>query len=187
MVARKVVETDANGRKSTRWIEFPIEVVARVRTVNVGLDYEIVSTESGATLAQRHVDREASARVVWTSYQPEGEPGSYSLVAEPVRQANPKRARDIESKWASVCGAGTTLSQVLEARRASRSGRYAREALPRFAAGAAFVFLEELPPAEDLALTALAQGYAPLREDLLRLDPVDDVDLGMAEPAGRSR
>ncbi|HKQ19924.1 MAG TPA: hypothetical protein VJW75_09285, partial [Candidatus Eisenbacteria bacterium] len=62
------------------------------------------------------------------------------------------------------------------------TGRYAREALPRFMAGAAFVFLEDLPPAEDLALTALSQDAAPLRDDLLRLDPIDDVDLGLASP-----
>jgi len=180
-VARKIVETDKQGRRTARWEEIPIEVVARVRDVTVGVDYEIISTESGATLAQRHVDRSTSARVVWTSHQPAGDPDTYSLVSETVRRSDPKRAREVESRWHSICGAHTTLTQVLAARRSTRSsGRYAREALPRFAAGAAFVFLEELPPAEDLALTVLADGYAPLQNDLLRLDPIDDVDLGMA-------
>ncbi|HSQ59039.1 MAG TPA: hypothetical protein VLT84_01180 [Acidobacteriota bacterium] len=188
-VARKVVTRDEQGVERLRWVEVPIQVVARVRDVTVGLDYEIISVTTGATLAHRRVDRSTSARVVWTSHRLDGEPSSYSLVSEEVRQSNPKRARDVESRWESVCGAKTTLVQVLEARRAaSRSGgRYARESLPRFAAGAAFVFLEELPPAEDLALTVLADGYAPLRDDLLRLDPIDDVDLGMAAPGVRSR
>jgi hypothetical protein len=94
----------------------------------------------------------------------------------------------VEKRWESVCGEKTTLGQVLAARRSTRSsGRYAREALPRFVAGAAFVFLEELPPAEDLALTVLAQGYAPLRDDLLRHDPIDEVDLGLSAPPARGR
>lgn len=187
-VARRVVETDAQGRTSTRWVEVPIEVIARVRDVTVGVDYEVIGTESGASLATRHVDRSTMARVVWTSYRPEGDPASYSLVSETVRASDPNRARDVETRWKSVCGSATTLTQVLEARRsAGSSGRYAREALPRFMAGAAFVFLEDLPPAEDLALTALTQGYAPLRDDLLRLDPIDDVDLGLATPGASRR
>jgi hypothetical protein len=120
---------------------------------------------------------------VWTSYQPEGDPASYSLVSETVRTGNPNRARDVEARWKSVCGDATTLVQVLEARRtAGSSGHYVREALPRFVAGAAFVFLEDLPPAEDLALTTLARGSAPLRDDLLRLDEIDDVDLHVDRP-----
>lgn len=187
-VARRVVETDAQGRTSTRWVEVPIEVIARVRDVTVGVDYEVIATESEASLATRHVDRSTMARVVWTSYRPEGDPASYSLVSETVRASDPNRVRDVETRWRSVCGSATTLAQVLEARRsAGSSGRYAREALPRFMAGAAFVFLEDLPPAEDLALTALSQGYSPLRDDLLRLDPIDDVDLGLATPNGSAR
>jgi len=49
------------------------------------------------------------------------------------------------------------------------------------------VFLEDLPPPEDLAYAALAGGWEPLRDDLLRLDTIDDVDLGVAvlEAGGR--
>jgi hypothetical protein len=177
-VVRRVVVTDANGRESTRWMDVPIEVVARVRDVTVGVDYEVIAVGSGAALAQRHVERSTSARVVWTSYHPEGDPGSYSLVSEVVRKENPDRARDVERRWKSACGDATTLVEVLEARRrAGSSGHYAREVLPRFVAGAAFVFLEDLPPAEDLALATLLRSSAPLRDDLLRLDPLDDVDL----------
>ena len=90
-----------------------------------------------------------------------------------------------------MCGEATTLTQVLEARVASGSngsnGRYGRDALPRFIAGAAFVFLQELPPVQDLALAAVAQGSGALRDDLLRLDAVDDVDAGVAVTSSDSR
>jgi hypothetical protein len=146
------------------------------------VDYEVIETTNGASLAHRHFDRSTSARVVWTSYQPEGDPASYFLVSETVRGSNPDRAKDVERRWASVCGNAATLAQVLEARRkAGSSGHYVRDALPRFAAGTAFVFLEELPPAGDLAFSVLATGAAPLRDDLLRLDPIDDADLVMEE------
>jgi hypothetical protein len=109
-------------------------------------------------------------------------------VAEPVRASNPDRAKAVESRWNDACGAGTTLHQVLEARKnAGSSGRYAREALPRFAAGAAFVFLEELPPANDLALAALAQSSRSVRDDLVNMDAVDDVDLGVVVPDAATR
>jgi hypothetical protein len=181
-VVRRVVEKRPDGTESVRWMDVPIEVVARVRDVTVGVDYEVIETTNGASLAHRHFDRSTSARVVWTSYQPEGDPASYFLVSETVRGSNPDRAKDVERRWASVCGNAATLAQVLEARRkAGSSGHYVRDALPRFAAGTAFVFLEELPPAGDLAFSVLATGAAPLRDDLLRLDPIDDADLVMEE------
>jgi hypothetical protein len=182
-VARRVVERDSEGRESVRWVDVPIEVIARVREVSADGEYDVLAVPSGASLAHRRFERATSARVVWTSYQPEGDPASYSLVSETVRTENPDRARDVEERWKAVCGAGTTLVQVLEARRSARSsGHYAREALPRFAAGAAFVFLEELPPAEDLAYVALTHGFSPARGDLLQLDTVDDVDLSLGTP-----
>jgi hypothetical protein len=117
---------------------------------------------------------------------PEGELDAYFLVSEALRAAYPGRAKDIETRWKTACGEKTTLREVLEARRSARSGaRYTKDALPSFIAGAAFVFLEDLPPADDLALAALARASVPLRDDLLRLDPVDDADL-LVE-AGRSR
>jgi hypothetical protein len=187
-VARRIVEKGEDGKETTRWVEVPIEVVARVRDVTVGVDYEVIEAANGTSLVHRHVDRSTSARVVWTSYQPVGDVSSYSLVSETVRSADPDRVRDVESRWKSVCGPATTLAQVLEARRNTRSsGQNSRESLPRFVAGAAFVFLQDLPPAEDLALAALSRDSDPLREDLLRLDSVDDVDLGVVVPDASAR
>ena len=57
---------------------------------------------------------------------------------------------------------------------------YDRGTIGRFAAGTAFVFMQELPPAQDLALAALSNGWLPLEKELTRLDGMDDVDLGVA-------
>jgi hypothetical protein len=188
IIARRVTEKDAEGNSVTRWVDVPIEVVARVRTVTANVEYEVIATKTGGTLAHRHEERTTSARVVWTSYVPEGSLDAYALVSDIVRSAHPDRAKAVETHWKETCGDNTTLQQVLEQRRATHgSCRYQRsEALPRLIAGAAFVFLQDLPPAEDLAFAALATAWQPVQEDLARLDEVDDVDLGLASETERA-
>jgi hypothetical protein len=181
VVVRRIVEKDAEGNRVTRWVDVPIEVIARVRDVTVDVEYEVIETTNGSTIARRRDERGSSARVVWTSYVPVGDVAEYALVSETMRTSNPERAKQVETRWKAVCGEKTTLREVLEARVATRGGsRYHRDVLPRIIAGAAFVFLEDLPPVEDLAFAALANGWQPLHEDLQRLDAVDDVDLGVA-------
>ena len=182
IIARRITEKDSQGNETTRWVDLPIEVVSRERTVTANLEYEVVATKTGATLAHRTAERSTMARVLWTSYVPDGELDAYALVSDAVRAAHPDRARAVEARWKETCGENTSLRQVLEQRRATRgAGRYDRaQMLGRFMAGTAFVFLQDLPPAEDLAFAALAGGWQPLQDDLARLDTVDDVDLGMA-------
>lgn len=178
IIWRRFTTKDSNGNSTEHWVEVPIEVVSRIRNVSVSVDYEVIAVPDGSPLAQQRFERTAQARVVWTSFVPEGEIGAYVLVTEAMRASNPTRAKDVETRWKNACGEGTTLDQVLQARRSNKSGgRYTRDSLPYFIAGAAFVFLEDLPPADDLALAALAKASGPLRDDLLRLDPMDDADL----------
>jgi hypothetical protein len=180
-VARRVVEKGPDGRETVRWIEVPIEVVARVRDVAVDVNVEVLSTHDGTSLAQDRATRSTRARVLWTSYVPEGDLSHYALVSESVRRENPSRVKDVETRWKAVCGDGTTLQQVLGARRETRgSGGYDAGVLGRFVTGAEFVFLQELPPASDLAAAAVAHGWQPLHRELARLDATDDVDLGVA-------
>jgi hypothetical protein len=180
VIARRVTVKGPDGQNVTRWVDVPIEVIARQRTVTAEVDYEVIATRGGGTLAHQRAPRTTSARVVWTSFAPEGDLTAYALVSDLVRNSHPERAKAVETRWKETCGEKTTLREVLEARRTSRStGRYERDVLPRIVAGAAFVFLQELPPPEDLAFAALAGGWQPLHADLLRLDTVDDVDLGM--------
>jgi hypothetical protein len=164
-----------------RWVDVPIEVVSRVRDVTVDVDYEVIATVDGTSLSHEHAPRSSRARVVWTSFVPDGDVSSYALVSDAVRSQNPDRAKEIETRWKNVCGDATTLQQVLSARRDSRGDQgYDRGTIGRFVTGAAFVFMQELPPAQDLALAALSNGWQPLEKELTRLDGMDDVDLGVA-------
>ena len=181
VVAHKIVQKDDQGHEIVRWVDVPIEVVSRVRDVTVDVDYEVIATVDGTSLSHEHAPRSSRARVVWTSFVPEGDVASYALVSEALRAQNPDRAKDVETRWKNVCGDATTLQQVLSARRETRGDvGYDRGTLGRFAAGTAFVFMQELPPAQDLALAALSNGWLPLEKELTRLDGMDDVDLGVA-------
>lgn len=186
-IARRIEEKDGNGRRTTRWVEVPIDVISRVRDVAVDVEYEVIATKGGVTLARRQDTRTMSARVVWTTYSPEGSPDSYALVSEAVRTAQPDRAKQVETKWKDAVGAGTTIAQVLEAKRASsKKSNDRREVIGRLLAGTAFVMMEELPSAEDLGFAACAGGWKPVYQDLARLGELDDVDLGVAaETASR--
>ncbi len=180
-VARRIVEKAPDGREVVRWVEVPIEVIARVRDVEVDVNVEVLATHDGTQIAQDRSTRSTRARVLWTSFAPEGDLGHYALVTESVRKENPDRVKDVETRWKNVCGEGTTLQQVLAARRETRGGgSWDRGTLARIAAGTAFVFLQELPPAQELAMAALANGWQPLQRELARLDGMDDVDLGVA-------
>ncbi len=177
-IARRVTQKDAEGHTVTRWVDEPVEVVSRVRTVTVDVDYEVISTREGATLAHRSAQRSTNARVVWTSFAPEGDLANYVHVSDETRASIPDRAKAIEARWKDTCGEGTTLRQVLEARRAARDGgRYDRGDAEGFA-GTAFVFLRWSCRRSTTCFTpALARGWEPLHADLLRLDATDDVDL----------
>lgn len=179
-IARQIVQKGEDGKEIVRWVEVPIEVIARVRDVTVDVDFEVIATEDGMSLAHDRSPRTARARAVWTSYMPEGDLTHYALVSESVRSANPDRAKDVETRWKAVCGEAT-LQQVLSARRDTRGDAgYDRSVLPRIVSGAAFVFLRELPPAQELALAAVSGGWQPVHRELARLDGMDDVDLGVA-------
>jgi len=169
---------DAAGHTTSSWLEVPIQVVSRTRTVSVDLAYEVISTHGGTTLAREHGARSINARAVWTAYVPDGGPESYALVTDEMRRTNPDRCQQIESEWASVVGAGTTLAQVLEAKRTgARQSADPADVLARYAAGATFVMLQDLPSTQDLAHAALAAGWQPVQHSLIQLDPVDDLDL----------
>jgi hypothetical protein len=125
-----------------------------------------------------------TARALWTVYVPQGSPSSYALISDPERSADPKRAQQIEKRWQAVAGEHTTLSDVLEAKRSTSREAGHGNPVTQLMAGASFLLLEELPPAEDLTFAALSQAWRSVQQDLARLDAVDDVDLGLAVAGG---
>jgi len=178
-VWHQVPGRDEAGRTVMRWVEIPFPVVARTRTVQADLAYEVISTRGGTTLARESCPRTLEARAVWTAFVPDGAADTYMLVSEEIRRSDPDRAAQMEAEWANVVGASTTLSQVIDARRACASRPLEHAAvLSRYAAGAPFVIIEDLPSTEELAQASLCSAWQSVHKSLLALDEVDDVDLG---------
>ena len=177
-VVRRMVIKNPDGTSTTRWVDVPIQVIARTRTVDVDLDYEILSTAGGGTLARRHDVRSMRARVLWTAMTPVGAPDTYALYSDEAKAAEPERCKRLETRWKAVIGDGTTLSQVLEEKRNSGRGSSNQStAMARILAGAAVILLEGLPSTEELALAALTSGWKTVRQDLVSIDVIDDVEI----------
>jgi hypothetical protein len=175
-VVRRMVIKNPDGTSTTRWVEVPIQVIARTRTVDVDLDYELM-TANGGTLTRRKDVRTMNARVLWTAMTPVGAPDTYALYSEEARSADPERCKRIETRWKAVVGDGTTLSQVLEAKRSSPRETDPAQAMARIVAGAAVVLLEGLPSADELAVAALNASWKTVYNDLVTFDAVDDIDV----------
>jgi len=178
-VWHRVPGRDESGRTVMRWVEIPFPVVARTRTVKADLAYEVISTRGGTTLTRESGPRTLEARALWTAFVPDGAADTYMLVSEEMRRADPERAEQIEAEWANVVGTATTLSQVIDARRACANRPLDRPTVvSRYASGAAFVMIEDLPSTEELAQASLCSAWQAVHKSLLALDEVDDVDLG---------
>jgi hypothetical protein len=68
---------------------------------------------------------------------------------------------------------------VIDARRACANRPVEHAAvLARYASGAAFMMIEELPSTEELAQASLYSAWSSVHKSLVALDAVDDVDLG---------
>lgn len=181
-VQRRVTEKDEQGREVVRWMDIPIDVVSRQRTVRVEVEYEVIATDEEVVVARQDVQRTMTAHTLWVARAPEGDLDAYALISEQLRQREPERANRVETRWKSVAGERTSVKDVLRGVRGAQ-GRpaYRRELLPRFYPDVKGpVFLDDLPPAEDLAYAALIHAWEPLLDDLVRLDPLDLPDLAPA-------
>jgi hypothetical protein len=71
------------------------------------------------------------------------------------------------------------LKPLLESSRKNHMQRqYRSDQLPSFYPGhSPWVFLDDLPPADDLAFAALVNGWQPIYETIRRFDPLDDADI----------
>jgi hypothetical protein len=178
-VQRRVTERDDQQQEVVRWVDIPMDVVSRERTVRIEVEYEVIATDDEVAVARQDVRRSMTARTVWASRAPDGDLDAFALVSDQVRQREPERANRVETRWKAVAGARTSVKDVLRGVRGARGHpAYQRDLLPRFYPGASGpVFLDDLPPADDLAYAALIHAWDPLLEDLVRMDALDEPDL----------
>ena len=176
VIFHKVVERGEDGKPHTRYDEQRFEAVARRREVSIAVDFEVLETGGGGRLAQDSQGRTSVAHTVFTRFQPVGSCDDYAL-APPDWEDGKRRER--EKEWRATFGSWTVSALLDRARRSPDRKHYEPRHRSEFSAAGTStpVWLDDLPPAEELAHIALSDAWMPLLATLRDLDGKDDVEL----------
>jgi tetratricopeptide (TPR) repeat protein len=177
-VYRKVTDKDENGKTRVRYVEQGFDAVRRVRHVKVSCEIEVLDTDEEATLARTGEERNAVARTAYTHFEPTGNCDDYCLVPPDARAADPDRAKRLQEEWGEKFGSWTVPKLLERARKDSGRTRYQHQYRSEFASDAGHpVFLDDVPPVEELAAIALDGMWRSVVDALIRLDGTDAVDV----------
>lgn len=179
-IYRRTTFRDTSGRTAERYESIPFEAITREREVTVSIEMELISLDAGRTVYLQEGSREHRARTAYSSFQPQGSCDDYTLVPKVAGAHDLQRARQAEQSWKAEMPGEVKLSTFLDkARRERGRRRYQPEYREWFYPGAQpWVFLDDLPPAGDLAFAALIPEWKPFYDALRRLEAVDDADVG---------
>jgi hypothetical protein len=166
-----VTEKDTSGKAREAWIEVPFAAVSRVRAVHVEVEFEVLDADEEEFLERRSVPFDAVARTAYTRQEVDGDCDDYRLVPPSLERADRDRARRIEARWKGQFGPWTLPGLLEEARRTSGGLAYSAALRGLFwPPRERPVFLDDLPPAEDLAALAIEGVWEPVLETLRALD-----------------
>jgi hypothetical protein len=179
-IFRKVVTRGDDGKAQTRYDEQQFEAVSRRREITVAFDFEVIETGEGARLARDSQERTVAARTVFTRFSPAGSCDDYSLAPPDWRSDD--RGRNLEKKWRGDFGSWTLPALLDRARRDPGRTRYDPRHRSEFSAAGTStpVWLDDLPPALELAHIALADAWMPMVTALKDLDGRDDAEFAPA-------
>ena len=179
-IYRKQVSTDPEGNTIERYVAQPFTAVSRARAVSVGYDWELMDVESARRLAQHGNRVQVTAQTAYTSVVPEGSNSDYVLAPPGVFQGEEReRYARSQSQWKATMPEKVQLTPLLERAKSQRSrARYRSDYLPEFyPSGQPWVFLDDLPPPDDLAIAALIYEWQPIFDQIKRLEAEDAVDV----------
>lgn len=155
------------------YIPQDLHIVRHRRNTSLSYDFSILDVRDGRSLAARSKTVSATAIVVWTDDEPEGDCDDYSLVSPEIEKNEPDRVKSAHENW-KKCAGDWKLHAFLERARHEHEHEHRtykpdedRKTFYGFSANHP-VFLGELPPEGDLALVALDSMWqevlAALRE-----------------------
>ena len=179
-IFRKVVERGEDGKPKTRFDEQRFEAVSRRREITVAFDLEVIETEGGVRLAHDSQQRSFGAHTVFTRFSPAGSCDDYCLA--PPEWKDQDRGKRVEKEWRNDFGSWTLPSLLDRARRDPGRTRYEPRYRPEFSAAGTStpVWLDDLPPVEELAYVALSDAWMPMNAMLRDLDGKDDAEFSSA-------
>jgi len=178
-IFRKVTERDESGGTRVRFVEQRFDAVMRQRQIWVAYDLQVIDTDEETALAHRGEQKSLVARTVFTRFEPVGSCDDYCLVSPDLKAAEPERAKRVEQEWSGRFGSWTLPRLLERARKDSGRTRYLPQYHSEFASAGTStpIFLDDLPPADELATIALFDVWVPVLEVLRELDGVDAVDV----------
>jgi len=175
-VYRHVIDPDPSVQNRDRYEENSFTAVTRQREVKVQYEFEVLDTDNEQTIA-RHGDQvSAVANTFYTLFQARGDCADYCLLPPALKNADPRRAEQVDKDWTATFG-NWTVGKVLTTARDSRSRTRYRPEYRKDFVNASFVFpvfLDDLPSPNDMALIALDKTWKPVYDVLKDLDD-DDV------------
>jgi hypothetical protein len=163
----EVADTDTGGKGRKVWVSVPFRAVSRVRMVHVDAEFEVLDTDDEEALDRRDAPREVIAHTAFSRQSISGDADDYR-VAPPTYGRD--RRESLEQRW-KHCFGPYSVSQFIErCRDVSGRGSYRSDFRREFASRDHCVFLDDLPPAEDMAAMALDDVWKPVLESLAQLD-----------------
>lgn len=179
-IFKKVVSRGDDGKPNVRFDEERFEAVSRRREISVAFDVEVIETGGGARLARDSYVRDFSARTVFTRFSPAGSCEDYCLA--PPDWKDDDRGKNVEKRWRSDFGSWTLPSLLDKARREPGRTRYEPRHRSEFSAAGTStpVWLDDLPPVQELARIALSDAWMPMVTTLRELDGKDDAEFATA-------
>jgi len=174
---RKTSKRDSTGSHDV-WSPVEFVAVAREREVHLRYEYEVIDANEERLLARQRDTPSVTARTVYTDFVPQGDCGAYALTSPELRDTDKQAAERVDKRWKDTVGRSYTLPKFLEcAKRGHERRRYRNDYRSEFTDDSRpAVFLDDLPPVDDLVYVALGDVWKPLLEDLEHLDPVDVID-----------
>jgi tetratricopeptide (TPR) repeat protein len=179
-IYRKIIDRGEDGKPAERYDEQQFEAVSRRREIRVTVDLEVIETAAGARLARDSQERSLGAHTVFTRFSPAGSCDDYSLM--PPDWKGDDRAQRVERQWKDDFGSWTLPALLEKSRRDPGRTRYESRIRPEFAAAGTStpVWLDDLPPVEELAYIALSDSWMPMLDLLRNLDGKDDAEFALA-------
>ncbi|HYV99754.1 MAG TPA: hypothetical protein VE967_20000, partial [Gemmatimonadaceae bacterium] len=114
---RRIEDKDNRGNTTmVRWDPSTISLVTRDRTVTAQMEFDIVDTRTGGSVAHEERSENAFARTVWTDYRPDDHYDQYALLPPDVRKSDPERAKKIDDDWRKLMGSWELADLLRHAR-----------------------------------------------------------------------
>jgi len=171
-VWRKVAERDTSGGTRYRYVSVPFNAVTREREVQVSWEFDVVEASTGHVIAHRGDKVTAQARTVYSLFASEGHDDDYCLIPPDAYRPPGYDADAAQKSWEASFGSWSVSKMVECSRNGNARSKYRRDYRGEFSPHRAArpVFLNDLPPAEDLAYVALEDVWEPMFDTLRELD-----------------